>query len=421
MSSPMSPPSAPSRLPPPLAGLTVVEMGHWGAAPFCACQLADMGADVIKLEGPRHFDEARRVARPVEHPEADGYYFLGVNRNKRSLCVDLKSAEGLAVAQDLLGRADVFVENYRPGVVDSLGIGYEAMARRNPRLVYCSISAFGQSGPLRDKPGMDIVVQAMGGVMSLTGEEGRPPVRVGASMADWTAGWMSCVGILGALHARERYGFGQKVDISLLDGQVSLLSNYVPGFFRTGEPSRPFGSGHPQFAPYEAFATRDGYMIVGCLTEAFWRALCKLLGRTDLPADPRFVDNDSRTRHREELHALLEAHFLTRPRAEWAEAMKADDIPCAPIARLEEVLDSPQIRHNGMIETVVHPVIGEIKVAGIPIRLDRTPGSIRRPPPLLGEHSRDILAELGYPAERIAALLRSAAVRSEVDTSGGHA
>ena len=396
--------------PQPLDNLRVIELGHWGAAPFCASQLADMGAEVIKIEGPEHFDEARKISRPLENPEADGYYFMGVNRNKRSLCVDLKTAEGVAVMRDLLKTADIFIENYRPGVVDALGIGYEDIARINPRLIYCSISAFGQSGPLVNKPGMDIVVQAMGGVMSLTGEAGRPPVRVGSSMADWTAGWMSCVGILGALHARERFGFGQKVDIALLDGQVSLLSNYVPGFFKTGEPNQPFGSGHPQFAPYEAFTASDGFMIVACLTQGFWCSLCRMLGREELITDARFVDNDIRTRHREILHELLEADFKQKTRAEWAAMMEALDIPCAPIHRLEEVLNSEQIAHNRMVQSVIHPVVGEIKVAGVPIHLNKTPGSIRRPPPLLGQHSREVLAEIGYDGARIDALLHSGAV-----------
>jgi len=394
----------------PLAGLRVIELGHWGAAPFCSYQLADMGAEVIKIEGPEHFDGARHISRPLEKPDADGYYFMGVNRNKRSLCVDIKTEQGREVMLRLLSQADVFVENYRPGVVDGLGIGYEAVAARNPRLIYCSISAFGQTGPLRNKPGMDIVVQAKGGVMSLTGEEGRAPVRVGASMADWTAGWMSCVGVLGALHARERYGFGQKVEISLLDGQVSLLSNYIPGFFRTGEPSQPFGSGHPQLAPYEAFSASDGYMIVACLTEGFWKALCKLLDLEELISDERFLTNDARTRHRQALHEILEAKLRHRTRAEWETAMEAVDIPCTPIAKLDEVLNSPQVVHNRMVQSVEHPVLGELKMAGLPINFSKTPGSIRLPPPLLGEHTRSILAEIGYDQNEIAALISSAAV-----------
>lgn len=392
----------------PLEGVRIIELGHWGAAPFCTAQLADMGAEVIKIEGPEHFDGARTISRPLENPEADGYYFLGVNRNKRSLCVDIKTPEGVEVMKRLLKTADIFIENYRPGVVESLGIDYEAVAPSNPRLIYCSISAFGQSGPLRQKPGMDIVVQAMGGVMSLTGEVGRAPVRVGASMGDWTAGWMACVGILGALHARERYGFGQKVEIALLDGQVSLLSNYIPGFFRTGEPSQPFGSGHPQLAPYEAFKASDGYMIVACLTDGFWRSLCKLLGHEELLVDPRFIDNDSRTRHRHALHEILENVLKNKPRAEWESAMEAVDIPCTPISSLDEVLNSPQVRHNKMVQTVQHPVHGEIRMAGIPIRFGKTPGSIRLPPPLLGEHTQAVLAEIGYSGAEIDKLIGTA-------------
>jgi len=382
-----------------LDGIAILDLTHIAAGPLATSMLGDMGAEVIKVEPIGRGDPTRGYDDAF--PGADSSYFLGLNRSKKSIAVDLKSEAGLGVVHRLLERCDVVVENYRPGALRRLGLDYDSVARRKPRVVYCSISAFGADGPYAERPGMDIIVQGMSGTMGITGEPGRPPVKVGPPIADFMGSYLAAYGISLALLARERHGIGQLVSISLLDGQIASLANYVTGFHVTGKPDGPQGGGHPQLVPYQVFAVRDGYMIVACLTEAFWRGMCKAIGMEHLAADLRFATNAQRTRHRAELVPLLSEVFETKTRAEWIALLAAEDVPCGPINGLGDAFADPQVRHNRMVERITHPRAGTIAVPGVPVKLSATPGRIASPPPLLGEHTAAVMRELGYSDQAI--------------------
>jgi crotonobetainyl-CoA:carnitine CoA-transferase CaiB-like acyl-CoA transferase len=328
-----------------------------------------------------------------------------MNRGKRSLALDLRAPTARDVLARLLDTADVLIANFRPGVMERLGLGYEALAKRHPRLVYVCITAFGESGPLADKPAMDIIVQAAGGVMGLTGEPGRTPVKVGAPVADFVGSYLAFSSIMLALHVRHTQGIGQKVNVNLVDGQVSMLANFMAGHAITGKPEGPQGGGHPQIVPYQVFETADERIVVGCLTQGFWQALCEVIGRTELIADPRYVDNAARVRHRDALIPELERVFAGRGSRAWLAALEAHGVPCAVVARVEDVAGSAQIRVNGMIREAEHPTLGTIRVVGNPLHLQSTPAVIGRLAPRLGEHSNEILQQLGYSAEQIADIL----------------
>ncbi len=386
----------------PLDGVRVLDFSHMAAGPYCTSLLGDMGADVIKVERPDRGDALRYTDK--SYPGNDGSYFLGINRNKRSLTLDLSQPEGRDVVLDLVCSASVVVENFRPGTMARLGLSFETLHEINPRLVYCSISAFGPTGPLAEKPGMDLVVQALSGVMGHTGEPGRPPVRLAPSLADFTGALYASYGILSALRVAEREGVGQKVEISLLEGQISLLSNYLPHFFATGEPSGPVGGAHPQLVPYQVFEASDGYLVVACLTNQFWRGLAGAIGQPELADDHRFRSNPDRLRNRAVLIPILERHFMTRAVADWTAALDAADVPNAKINLLKDVVVNPQTVHMGSIQRIEHPVAGSVQVAANPSRLSATPWRFARPAPQLSEHTDEVLEELGYTAERIANL-----------------
>ncbi len=394
----------------PLEGLLVVDLTRALAGPYCTMMLADLGARVVKVESTEGGDDTRGWGPPFL--EGESAYFLSVNRNKESVALNLKHPEGVAVLHRLLERADVLVENFRPGVMERLGLDYPRLRDRYPRLVYCSISGFGQTGPYREKPAYDLILQGMGGIMGITGEEGGPPVKVGVAVADICAGMFAAFGILAALRVRDRTGRGQHVDCALLDGQVAWLTYAAANYFATGQNPARMGSAHPNLCPYQAFQTQDGYLNVAVGSEAIWKRFCEVVDPS-LGDDPRFRTNADRVRHRAQLVPLLQARFLERPTREWTRLLDEAGVPNGPIYTVSEVFADPQTAHRGMRVELDHPRAGRISVTGVPVKLSDTPGSVRTPPPVLGQHTRAVLQELGYREEEVDDLARKGVVRVE--------
>jgi crotonobetainyl-CoA:carnitine CoA-transferase CaiB-like acyl-CoA transferase len=392
-----------------LGDLLVLDLTRILSGPFATMTLADLGANVIKVEQPGTGDDTRQWGPPFQGGEAA--YFLAVNRNKRSLAVDLKTAEGLQIVQELARRADVVVENFRPGTAARLGLGYEDLSRENPGLVYASISGYGQTGPEAGRAGYDAIAQARSGIMSVTGESDGPPVRVGVSSADLVAGMWATIGILAALHEKQRTGAGQWVDISLLDGSVSLLTYVSSGYFASGEIPRRYGSAHPTIAPYQAFPTADGFVMVAVGNDSLWRRYAAAIGRKDLADDERFASNPSRVARRDTLIPVLEQIMRTRTTEDWVARLDEAGVPVGPIQTVDQALRDPQVLARNMVSELVHPTAGPMKVVGCPVRLTRTPPSVRTAPPMLGQETDEILAELGFSADRIRSLHTGGAVQ----------
>ncbi|GAC1383057.1 MAG: CaiB/BaiF CoA-transferase family protein [Pseudarthrobacter sp.] len=392
-----------------LGDLVVLDLTRILSGPFATMTLADLGADVIKIEQPGTGDDTRQWGPPFQGDEAA--YFLAVNRNKRSLAVDLKSPEGLKIVQELARRADVVVENFRPGTAARLGLGYEDLSRENRGLVYASISGYGQTGPEADRAGYDAIAQARSGIMSVTGEADGPPVRVGVSSADLVAGMWATIGILAAIHEKQRTGAGQWVDISLLDGSVSWLTYVSSGYFASGDIPKRYGSAHPTIAPYQAFATADGFVMVAVGNDGLWRKYAAAVGRSDLAADERFATNPSRVAQRETLIPLLEDIMRGRTTADWVTTLDAAGVPVGPIQTVDQALRDPQVLARDMVSELMHPTAGPMKVVGCPVRLTRTPPSVRTAPPVLGQDTDEVLAGLGLTADRIQSLHTSGAVQ----------
>jgi formyl-CoA transferase/CoA:oxalate CoA-transferase len=391
----------------PLDDILVFDLSRVLSGPYCSMHLADFGARVVKLEKPGDGDDTRAFGPPFLGGEST--YFLSVNRNKESLAVDLKRPEGRALALEIAQRADVLLENFRPGALDRLGLGYATLREANPRLIYASISGFGATGLAEHvaRPGYDLVVQGLGGLASLNGEADRAPLKCGVSIADLVAGLYALVGVLVALHARARTGRGQHVDVSMLDGQISLLTYHAGIHFATGRVPSRMGNRHPSITPYETYRAADGFLNIAVGNDALWRAFCAVLERPDLAADARFATNAARVEHRDALGALLEPLVAARPRDHWLAALDAAGIPCGPILSVADALSHPQVRARGMVVELGHDKAGPIRVTGVPVRLSDTPGAVRTPPPTLGQHTRALLTELcgldGEALDRLAA------------------
>jgi crotonobetainyl-CoA:carnitine CoA-transferase CaiB-like acyl-CoA transferase len=393
----------------PLDGMLVIDLSRVLAGPYCTMELADMGATVIKIEIPGSGDDTRAYGPPFLNGEST--YFMSVNRNKKSMTLNLKHARGKEILSQLLQKGDVLVENFRPGTLDGLGFGYDAVHVLNPKLIYCSISGFGQTGPYAQRPGYDLIAQAEGGVMSLTGEPDSPPLKVGLSFADITAGMNAFAGILLALLARQRTGEGQQIDVSLLDCQVSLLTYQAGIYFATGKSPDRLGNKHPSITPYETFEASDGHIIIACGNQGFWEKFCKLAGLEHLLADERFTTMKKRVENRTALTPLVAAAVKTRTRRAWYALLDREGIPCGLIKNVAEVCTDAQVLARDMVMPLNHPTAGPINVNGVPIKLSATPGEVKAPPPLLGQHTDAILSNiLGYTANQIAELRQLKAV-----------
>jgi formyl-CoA transferase len=387
----------------PLEGIRVVDLTRILAGPYCTQSLADAGADVVKIEQRTKGDDTRGWGPPFV--EGESCYFLAVNRGKRSLTLDLKHAGGKQILDRLLDRADVLVENFRPGTLDELGYSWEAVHRRWPRIVYASISGYGADGPWGGRPGYDAVVQGEGGLMSVTGQADGPPLRVGASVVDVLAGMTAYQGILLALIRRGRTGVGSRVEATLLESLLAVLAYQASTWLLAGEVPRRLGNRHPNLAPYETFEAADGYVIVGVGNDPLWRSFCGALGRDDLARDPRFLTNADRVRHYDELRALLAPLIQERPVAEWLAALEAAGIPGGRVRTVAEALDGPQVAARGLLLDIEHPKLGRGRFVGSPIALDGTARGSTRPPPTLGQHTEEVLQDwLELGAAEIASL-----------------
>jgi len=381
----------------PLDGVTVVDASRVLAAPFCSMQLGDLGADVIKIERPDTGDQTRGWHPPTYGDSEESAYYLSINRNKRSMTLDLSTERGREIFRELAREADVVVENFRVGKMDEWNIGYEALKRENPELVYAHLTGYGEWGPDADRPAYDIAMQAEGGMMSITGEEGGPPVRVGVAIADIGAGMYMTQAILAALLNRELGdGGGQKIDVSLYDGQVAWMTYMASYYFATGEPPGRMGSKHPTIAPYQAFETADDYVVVAVSSENIWPRFCRAIDRPELIEDPRFETNTDRVSNRDELDALLNEEVRKYETDEIVERLEAHGVPASPVEDMADVFDDEQVHARNMLQEVEHPTIGRVKMPGSPMHFSHTPATIRRHPPLLGEQTEEILGELGY-------------------------
>jgi crotonobetainyl-CoA:carnitine CoA-transferase CaiB-like acyl-CoA transferase len=389
----------------PLRGLRVLDLTRVLAGPTCTQMLGDLGAEVIKIERPGAGDDTRGFAPPHWPNTQESAYFLGVNRNKKSLTLDIAAEEGQAIVHRLLENTDILVENFKVGALAKYGLGYDQLRVRYPGLIYCSVTGFGQTGPYAPRPGYDSLIQGMGGVMSLTGEPDGLPQKVGVPVADLFAGLYGCIGILAALRHRERTGQGQQVDIGMLDTSVAWLANQGMNYLATGENPPRLGNQHPNIVPYQVFPTADGHMVLSVGNDATFERFCKAFGQEALLDDPRFATNASRVANRQLVTDTLTPVMQARTTADWVEALEAQKIGCGPINKLSEVFSDPHVQARGVVVELEHASGEKVKVIANPVRLSATPADYRVPPPLLGEHAEEVLSGLlGMSAAEIAAL-----------------
>ncbi|MGH7315660.1 MAG: CaiB/BaiF CoA transferase family protein [Candidatus Rokuibacteriota bacterium] len=396
----MNPSPVPSSL--SLDGIRVIDLSRVIAGPWCGALLADLGADVIKVEDTGPGDESRTWP---PHKDGEAAAYLLFNRNKRGIALDLKTPEAVEVVKRLVKTADVVVENFRTGTMESFGLGYRVLSEINPRLIYCSVSAFGRTGPRKDSPGYEALMQAFSGIMSITGEPGGQPVRAGVSFLDLTTGILCALGVSNAIIQREKTGLGQRVDGSLLETAVSLLAFHAEGYLLTGAMPRPLGSGHPSLSPYRNFKCRDGqWIFIAAANDRFWQKLAKALGLTELAADPRFERNQGRVANRAELEGILEATIGALDREPLLKRLEEADVPATPVNTVDQVMNDPQTAERGIVQRVTHPKLGEIPVVGTPLHFSRMSPGVRRAAPLRGEHTDTVLADLGYSPDEIKSL-----------------
>ncbi|MEC5324064.1 CaiB/BaiF CoA transferase family protein [Aurantimonas sp. A3-2-R12] len=393
----------------PLEGMKVIELAHIMAGPVCGMMLADMGADVIKVEKPEG-DDSRRFLPPDIGGESAAYMMM--NRNKRGVVLDLKSDDGKAVLRRMLETADVVIENYRMGTMEKLGLGYEDLRKANPGLIYCEISGFGRSGPYASRGGFDLIAQGMSGLMSITGEgPGRPPVKSGAPVTDITAGILAALGCSSAYARKLQTGEGQKVDTSLFEAGITHTYWQSAIAFATGVSPGPLGSAHPLNAPYQAFQTADGWITVGAANQKNWERMLAVVGAQELANDQRFSNNSGRMQNLAALENILNGYFSRQSSAEWLERLETAGVPAGPVLDVGEMHRDPQTLFREMVVETEHPKAGPVKAIGLPIKFSETPGGVTRPAPLLGEHSREVLSQAGYDDKAIDAMLESGAVR----------
>jgi len=382
----------PNKLGPPLRGIRVLDLTRVLAGPFCSMTLSDLGAEVIKVEMPGRGDDTRAFPPYID---GESSYFMSLNRGKKSVTMNLKDDDATKALHRIAEKSDVVLENFRPGVTARLGVDYETLSRVNSRLVYCSISSFGQTGPYAQMPGYDLIIQGMGGLMGLTGEPGRPPVRVGMAVTDICAGMYAVIGILAALRTREETGRGQYIDVSMLDGSVSWMTYAAGNYFATGANPPRMGSAHPSIAPYQAFPTGDGkYILIACGNDRLWGMLTEAMGAMELGGDPRFKTNALRVEHMDTLIPLLEMEFMKRPRDEWLERLQTIGFPCGPVYGLDEMFSDPQVLARGMLKEVQHPTVGDIKQIGAVLKFSESESRIQSPPPVLGQDTEEVLMSL---------------------------
>lgn len=394
----------------PLTGVKVVDLSQIGAGPYGTSMLGDLGADVIKVE-PLTGDSFRYVDNA--YAQGESAYFFGVNRSKRSMALNLKDPQGYEVLLRLVREADVFVVAFRPDAVERMGIDYETLRQANPRLIYAAVTAFGEDGPRAHQPGMDILAQALSGMMGVTGEVGGGPVKVGVPIADFVGSFFLGFGVCAALRLRDQTGVGDKISVNLLDGQIAAFANYITAYDKTRTKFRPLGGGHPQLVPYQPFLGSDeNYFILACLNDHFWSKLLPYLGQFDDFSDPRFATNMNRVAHREELCGRLQDLFSTRPAAFWLEGLEATGVPCSPIHRMEDALEDPQVVHNRSVVELEHPRFGSYKVPNNPIRFQHAATGPRGYAPGLGEHTEEILSEYGLTREQIQELRERGVINS---------
>ncbi|HUP37172.1 MAG TPA: CoA transferase [Candidatus Limnocylindria bacterium] len=385
-----------------LDGIRVIDLSRVIAGPWCGALLGDLGADVIKVEDTGPGDESRTWP---PHKDGEAAAYLLFNRNKRGIALDLKTPEAVEVVKRLVKDADVVIENFRTGTMESFGLGYDVLARLNPRLIYCSISAFGRTGPRKDSPGYEALMQAFSGIMSITGEPGGQPVRAGVSFLDLTTGILCALGVSNAIIQREKTGLGQRVDGSLLETAVSLLAFHAEGYLLTGALPRALGSGHPSLSPYRNFKCRNGqWIFIAAANDRFWQKLAKALGLTDLAADPRFEKNQGRVAYRAELEGILEQAIGALDREPLLKRLEEADVPATPVNTVDQVMNDPQTAERGIVQRATHPKLGEIPVVGTPLHFSRMSPGVRTAAPLRGEHTDTVLASLGYTPDEIKTL-----------------
>lgn len=378
----------------PLSGIKVLDLTRVLAGPYATMIMGDMGAEIVKIEAPGLGDDSRQFG---PHVGTESAYFMSLNRNKRSLTLNLKHPKGKTLFLELVKKTDLVVENFRPGTMEKLGLGYEDLKTVNPRVIYGACSGFGHTGPYSHRAAYDAIVQAMGGIMSITGELDGKPTRVGPSIGDITAGLFTTIGLLTALYYRDRTGKGQKIDVAMLDCQVAILENAIARYVVTGKNPKPLGNRHNSIVPFETFETSDGEIMIAAGNDELWKRLCEVIGFPELAIDKRFSTNPLRNEHYQILRPLLGGILKEKPCSHWMERLEEAGIPNGPINCIGEVIENPQVQAREMIIEVDHPKAGQLKMAGVPVKLSESPGGIQKPAPLLGEHSKEILMEwLGY-------------------------